>query len=108
MEAIVKEVIIPWKGLIGFAFVILVVALVQLAVYGLTLYEPKVKAANITCTVKSYVEKDGVVTANLQCGEHEAYISNAEVLAAYLAKPQPLICTLYEGREKADCKVTEK
>ena len=104
MEAIVREVIIPWKLLIGFVFVILVVTLLQLVVYSLTLYEPKVKAADIACTVKNYVEKGGMVAANLQCGEHEVYISDVEFLTAYLSKPQPLICTLYEDREEADCK----
>lgn len=108
MEAIIERIVMPWKAMIVFVLLTALVGLAQLVVYSFTIYEPKVKAGDITCTVKNYTREGVKVVANLRCGEHDAHISDAEFLAAYLSKPQPFVCTLYEGGERADCKTLKK
>ena len=105
MDSILKEFILPWQMLISVVAIGVLCALIQIFIYAVTIYEPKVKAAYFSCEVAEIMSEDSRIKAKIKCGAVDAKISNADLIAAYLKHPRPLSCTFFERRTDPTCKM---
>ena len=102
-KSVARSVILPWKGLITIGVIVGLISLIE----GCTAHVMKsgtTTAEKASCTVQSFDEgDDNSMVMNLRCNaEGRAKTNDAELAVAYLKKPGPLVCTLYQGAG-ADC-----
>ena len=105
MESIVQKFILPWKGLLGFAFVIAVVGCIQWGVSA-AIRSNTVIARDAQCVLKSFDKESRTLIMKLDCGGAEDSTNDGEFIADYLMKPGPFACVRYSW-VYASCKMLE-
>ncbi len=101
-----KDFILPAGGLVGVAF--LVVVLVVAESFAAFVIRDFTKVANgVTCTVKTIDTGKNDVALKLDCGGKEAFTKNVKVIISYVQNPGPLTCTTYKS-SSASCEPRSK
>ncbi|HEX5774857.1 MAG TPA: hypothetical protein VFY28_02760 [Candidatus Paceibacterota bacterium] len=92
-----------WKGLLGLAVGVGVVLGIELMA-GDIVRSGITTAENVACTVKSVEGTSDSVVMHLAC-DAPGYktLVDSDLLVSHINKPQPLVCTLYQGAQP-DCK----
>ncbi len=104
-KRVARAAILPWKGLLTLGVLVGAITLVESCAAD-SIKENTVTAEKATCSVRSFDEDS--VAMNLHCNaQGNAKVADAKLAVAYLRKPGPLVCTLYEGTE-ADCELAGK
>lgn len=96
-----KKLIVFWGGLIGLAFLALMLFGIQMGIHSSTKGDGAKVAVNAPCTVQDAIVVDGRrndnVALKLDCQGRKMVIEDPKVVASYLKNPGLLICTIYES-----------
>jgi hypothetical protein len=101
-----KKLIISWKGMLVLFLLLFFTVCIQWMVRDS--FKDSTKVWEGTCSFASWVEKDGKVEKmKVKCDDKEGYISDSEIIIAYLRNPVPFPGILYESG-KVEIKKPEK
>lgn len=97
-----RALVLPWKGLIGFAVAAAVVVGLQSFVYDRIRANTTI-STKVACVPALIDPLAASPVMSIKCGKNTDRVNDSGFIVSYLKKPRPFRCTLYQNAGHAEC-----